>query len=63
MNRNQTDADGLLGMSVMALCLEIAREEAASVEIGATLPHEMTPSLLVQTGLELEEQQCVPLNR
>ena len=50
-------------MSVTALCLEIAKEKAALVEIGAILPHEMTPSLLVQTGLELEEQQCVPLNR
>jgi hypothetical protein len=63
MNRNQTDTDGLLGMLVMVLCLKITKEEAALVEIGATLPHEMIPSLLVQTGLELEEQQCIPLNR
>lgn len=58
---NQTN--GLLGMSVTALRLEIAKEEAALAEIGAALPHEMTPSLLIQTGLELEEQQYVPCNR
>jgi hypothetical protein len=50
-------------MSVTALRLEIAKEEAALAEIGAALPHEMTPSLLIQTGLELEEQQYVPCNR
>jgi len=53
----------LLGMSVMALRLEIAKEEAALAETGAAQPHEMMPSMLVQTGLELEEQQCVPCNR
>lgn len=52
--------NGLSGMSVMALRLEIAKEEAALAETGAALPHEMTPSLLVQAGLELEEQQYVP---
>jgi hypothetical protein len=52
-----------LGMSVTALRLEIAREEASLAETAAAQPHEMTPSMLVQTGLELEEQQCVPYNR
>ena len=52
-----------LGMSVTALRLEIAREEASLAETAAAQPHEMTPSMLVQTGLELEEQQCVPYGR
>ena len=49
-----------LGMSVTALRLEVAKEEALLAETAAALPHEMTPSVLVQNGLELEEQQCVP---
>jgi len=50
-------------MSVTALRLEIAKEEALSAEIAAAQPHEISPSILVQTGLELEEQQCVSCNR
>ena len=50
-------------MSVMVLRLEIAKEEALSAEMVAAQPHEMSPSMLVQTGLELEEQQCMPCNR
>lgn len=57
INLSQTNT--LLGMSVTALRLEIAREEASLAETVAAQPHEMTPSMLVQTGLELEEQQCV----
>jgi len=53
----------LLGISVIALRLEIAKEEASLAEIVGAQPHEMTPSILVQTGLELEEQQCVLCNR
>ena len=52
----------LLGMSITALRLEVAREEATLAESGTNQPHEMTPSLLVQTGLELEEQQYVSPN-
>ena len=52
----------LLGMSVTALRLEIAKEEASLAETAAAQPHEMTPSMLVQTGLELEKQQCVSSN-
>ena len=44
----------------MALRLELAKEEAAAIpETGVVRPHEMTPSMLIQNGLELEEQQCV----
>jgi len=50
-------------MSVTALCLEIAKEKALSAEIAAAQPHEIPPSTLVQTGLELEEQQCISCNR
>jgi hypothetical protein len=52
----------LLGMSITALRLEVAKEEALLAETAAALPHEMTPSILVQTGLELEEQQCALYN-
>ena len=52
----------LLGISVTTLRLEVAKEEAALAESGTNQPHEITPSLLVQTGLELEEQQCVSPN-
>jgi hypothetical protein len=52
----------LLGMSITALHLKVAKEEALLAETAAALPHEMTPSILVQTGLELEEQQCVLYN-
>ena len=41
----------------MDLRLEIAKEEAALAETGADQPHEMTPALLIQNGLDLEEQQ------
>ena len=53
----------LLGTSVTALRLEIAKEKALSAEIAATQPHEISPSILVQTGLELEEQQYVSYSR
>ncbi|KAN0105342.1 hypothetical protein V8E52_011131 [Russula decolorans] len=46
--------------SIASLRLEIAKEEAASTETtGADQPHDMTPSLLIQNGLDLEEQQWV----
>ncbi|KAN0118878.1 hypothetical protein V8E52_004650 [Russula decolorans] len=46
--------------SIASLRLEIAKEEAASTETtGADQPHDMTPSLLIQNGLDLEEQQRV----
>ena len=43
----------LLGMSVTTLRLEIAKEEALLAETGVAQPHEMTPSMLVQTGLDV----------
>ena len=52
-----------LGTSVTELRLEIAKEEAALAETGAAQPHDMTPSMLIQMALELEEQQYVPYNR
>ena len=44
----------------MALRLEVAKEEAATIpETGVVRLHEITPSMLIQNGLELEDQQCV----
>ncbi len=64
INLSQTNVSmALLGMSVTALRLEIAKEEASLAETAAAQPHEMTPSMLVQTGLELEDQQCVSCKR
>jgi hypothetical protein len=45
--------------SFTSLRLELAKEEAASIETGLEQPHEMTPSQLIQKGLDLEEQQFV----
>lgn len=41
----------------MSLRLEIAKEEAAFADTSTDLPHVMTPAQLIQTGLDLEEQQ------
>jgi hypothetical protein len=49
-----------LGVSITSLRLELAKEEAAFTETGADQPHDMTPALLIQGGLDLEEQQYVP---
>src|SRR5258708_9258894 len=49
-----------LGISIMSLHLELAKEEAALTETGSDQPHDMMPALLVQSGLDLEEQQYVP---
>lgn len=42
------------------LCIELAKEEASILQEGEMLPHETSPSIFVQIGLDLEEQQCVP---
>jgi len=47
------------GTSITSLRLEIAKEEAALTETGIDQPHEMTPAVLIQNGLDLEEQQYV----
>jgi len=48
------------GTSIASLRLEIAKEEGALLtETGTDQPHEMTPALLIQNGLDLEEQQYV----
>jgi hypothetical protein len=49
-----------LGISITSLRLELAKEEAALTETGSDQPHDMTPVLLIQSGLDLEEQQYVP---
>lgn len=46
-----------LGTSITSLRLELAKEEAISSETGVEHPHDMTPALLIQNGLDLEEQQ------
>lgn len=47
--------------SFTSLRLEIAKEEAALTETSIEQPHEMTPSQLIQKGLDLEEQQSMNL--
>ena len=49
-----------LGISITSLRLELAKEEAALTETGSDQPHDMMLALLVQSGLDLEEQQYVP---
>ncbi len=44
-------------MSITTLRLEFAKEEGALTETGADQPHDMMPALLIQNGLDLEEQQ------
>ena len=46
-----------LGTSTLSLCLEITKEEAELTETGTDQPHDMTLALLIQNGLDLEEQQ------
>lgn len=41
------------------LRLELAKEEATALEQGDVPPHEVLPSMFVQIGLDLEDQQCV----
>jgi hypothetical protein len=45
------------------LHIELAKEEAGMLQQGEMLPHETSPSMFVQIGLDLEEQQCVPQPR
>jgi hypothetical protein len=42
-----------------ALRIELAKEEATMLQQGEMLPHETSPSMFVQMGLDLEEQQYV----
>lgn len=41
------------------LRLELAKEEAAALEQGDVPPHKVSPSMFVQIGLDLEDQQCI----
>jgi hypothetical protein len=47
------------GTSTVNLRLEIAKEETALAEMGVDQPHDMSPALLIQNGLDIEEQQYV----
>ena len=47
----------VLGTSMATLRLELAKEETSRQE--ETMPHEMSPSVLLQVGLDLEDQQYV----
>jgi|SRR5580693_1179964 hypothetical protein len=47
------------GMSMTALRLELAKEEATNAANGHPSPHETSPSSFLQIGLDLEEQQYV----
>jgi len=42
-----------------ALHIELAKEEAATLQEGNVHLHETSPLMFVQTGLDLEDQQCV----
>lgn len=50
-----------LGTSTIHLRLEIAKGETALAEMGVDLdhPHDMSPAILIQNGLDLEEQQYI----
>ena len=55
----QTFDHVVLGTSMVTLRLELAKEETSRQE--ETVPHEMSPSVLLQVGLDLEDQQYVCL--
>jgi hypothetical protein len=43
------------------LRLELAKEEAINIDRGEPSLHQTSPSTFLQLGLDLEDQQCVPL--
>jgi hypothetical protein len=49
------------GASLADVHLELAREEEKEVMQGKVPMHEMSPVHFLQTGLALEEEQCVGL--
>jgi len=42
---------------VSEIRLRLAQEEAAEAEKGQRLPHQVSPSVFVRIGLDLEDQQ------
>ena len=40
--------------------LKIAEEEAEELAAGTLPPHDITPGIFIQLGLELEDKQYVP---
>ena len=44
-------------MSMSAIRLQLATEEAEEAKEGILPPHEVTPGVFLQVALELEEQQ------
>ncbi|RPD52385.1 hypothetical protein L226DRAFT_474292, partial [Lentinus tigrinus ALCF2SS1-7] len=46
-------------ISLAAVKLQLNKEEAAEAAAGALPPHDATPGVFLQVGLELEEKQCV----
>jgi len=51
----------ILGASLADVHLELAQEEEEEVKRGKVPMHEMSPVRFLQTGLALEEEQCVDL--
>jgi hypothetical protein len=49
------------GASLADIHLELAREEEKEGKQGKVPMHEMSPAHFLQTGLALEEEQCVEL--
>ncbi len=56
-NCNVTNAG--LDLSLADVKLQLSKEEALEAAQGKLPPHEVTPGVLLQVGLELEEKQSV----
>jgi hypothetical protein len=48
---------GFLASKVSEIRLRLVQEEAAEVERGHRLPHQVSPSVFIRMGLDLEDQQ------
>ena len=49
----------LTGLTMAAVKLELAQQEAVEASHGQLPMHEVMPAVFLQVGLELEEQQCI----
>lgn len=50
-----------LASKLSEIRLRLLQEEAAEAERGQRLPHEVTPSVFIRMGLDLEDQQYVSI--
>ena len=47
----------LVVTSAIALRLKLAQEDASAIQAGEVSGNDMTPSIFIQTGLDLKDQQ------